>query len=142
VLNPNLAIAWQFSGWLRVWIGEPDTAIKHFAQFKRMSPLDPHTAVALSGCAYAHLFAGHYDEASSHAEQALQESPNLHQALRASAASNALAGRIERAQKAMVLLRRIDPALRVSNLRDLTPLRRAEDMARYAEGMRKAGLPD
>jgi hypothetical protein len=72
----------------------------------------------------------------------LQESPNLHQALRVSAAANALAGRIERAQDALSRLRRIDPALRVSNLGDITPLRRPEDIARYAEAMRKAGLPE
>jgi hypothetical protein len=36
----------------------------------------------------------------------------------------------------------IDPALRVSNLGDITPLRRPQDIARYAEAMRKAGLPE
>jgi hypothetical protein len=58
------------------------------------------------------------------------------------AMSHALAGRMERAQEAMARLRQIDPALRISNLRDLTPLCRPEDIARYAEGMRKAGLPE
>jgi len=43
---------------------------------------------------------------------------------------------------ALSRLRRIDPALRVSNLGDITPLRRPEDIARYAEAMRKAGLPE
>jgi hypothetical protein len=42
----------------------------------------------------------------------------------------------------MARLRRIDPVLRVSNLKDLTPLRRPEDVAKYAEGMRWAGLPE
>ena len=28
LLNPNLASAWYSSGWLRVWIGEPEVAIK------------------------------------------------------------------------------------------------------------------
>jgi len=51
-------------------------------------------------------------------------------------------GRMEKAQQVMERLRQIDPVLRVSNLGDLTPLRRPEDIARYAEGMRKAGLPE
>jgi hypothetical protein len=42
----------------------------------------------------------------------------------------------------MARLREIDPALRVSNLRDLTPLQRSEDIAKYTEGMRLAGLPE
>jgi TolB-like protein/tetratricopeptide (TPR) repeat protein len=142
VLNPNLASAWFSSGWLRVWIGEPDVAIKHFAQFRRMSPLDHLMPVAQSGSAFAHFLGGRYDEALSQAERVLQESPNFHTALRISAASNALAGRIDAAQRTLARLRQVDPALRVSNLKDLTPLRRPEDIARYEEGMRRAGLPE
>jgi hypothetical protein len=43
----------------------------------------------------------------------------------------------------MTRLRQLDPALRISNLEDvLPPLRRAEDRARYVQGLRKAGLPE
>jgi TolB-like protein/class 3 adenylate cyclase/Tfp pilus assembly protein PilF len=141
-LNPNLALAWFHSGWLRIWLGHPDTSIQHFARFRRMSPVDPLLIRANSGIAFAHVLAGRYDEASSYAEQALSENPDSHQALRMAAMSHALAGRMERAQTAMGRLRQIAPALRVSNLGDLTPLRRPEDMTRYAEGLRKAGLPE
>ena len=27
-LNPNLAWAWYFSGWVKVWLGEPEEAIE------------------------------------------------------------------------------------------------------------------
>jgi adenylate cyclase len=97
---------------------------------------------SLGGSAFAHLFAGRYDEACSLAEQVLQDSPDLHPGLRVCAASHALAGRMARDRDAMTRLRQIDPALRVSNLGDITPLQRPEDMARYAEAMRKAGLPE
>ena len=47
------------------------------------------------------------------------------------------------AESAVARLRQLDPALRVSNLRDLNaPYRRAEDIVRYEEGLRKAGLPE
>jgi len=141
-LNPNLAGAWSSSCVLRVWMGDPDTAIQHFAQFKRLSPLDAYMPWNLSASAFAHFFAGRYDEACSQAEQTLQQSPNQHLALRVCVASNALAGRMERARDVLSRLRRIDPALRVSNLGDITPLQRPEDIARYAEAMRKAGLPE
>jgi hypothetical protein len=98
--------------------------------------------VAQSGRALAHFFAGRHDEATSQAERVLRESLNFHTALRVSAASHALAGRIEQGQNALARLRQVDPALRVSNLKDLTPLRRLEDIAKYAEGMRLAGLPE
>src|SRR5262249_38938350 len=40
-LKPNLSTAWFFSGWARMWNGEPDLAIKHEEQAMRLSPLDP-----------------------------------------------------------------------------------------------------
>ena len=58
------------------------------------------------------------------------------------AASHALAGRPDEAQRAMNHLRELDPTLRISNLADWLPIRRPEDFATFADGLRKAGLPD
>ena len=58
------------------------------------------------------------------------------------AASAALAGQMETAQKAMLVLRQLDPTLRLSNLRNLQPIQRAEAYAKWEEGMRLAGLPE
>jgi len=40
----------------------------------------------------------------------------------------------------MARLHQIDPALRISNLKDWFPLRRPEDFAKWSDGLRKAGL--
>jgi TolB-like protein len=141
-LNPNLAFPWYVSGWIKVWMGEPEIALTHFAQFERMSPLDPEILDARSGCAFAHFHAGRYEEAALIAEQVLQESPHRHVALRIAVASNSLAGRIREAQQALASLRQVDPSLTVSNLGNFTWRRRPEDVARYVEAMRKAGLPE
>ena len=141
-LNPNHAFAWFASAWVKIWLGNPDAALQHLTHVMRLSPLDPNVAGVRVTIAFAHYFAGRYDEASSCAQQILQETPNFHMALRMAAAANALSGRLDIAQKAMAKLREIDPALRVSNLRDLTAMRRPEDMALYEEGLRKAGLPE
>jgi len=37
-LNPSFARGWQQSGWLRLWAGEPDTAIKHFRDLVAAQP--------------------------------------------------------------------------------------------------------
>jgi len=43
----------------------------------------------------------------------------------------------------MARLRQLDPVLRISNLSDVAaPLRRPEDLAKWEEGLRKAGLPE
>jgi TolB-like protein/tetratricopeptide (TPR) repeat protein len=140
VLNPNLASAWYLSGWVRILLGEGELAIKHFEHSMRLSPLDPFMYLAQSGVAFVHLFAGRYDEALLWAEKALQDSPNHHVTLRVFAASSALAGRVDEAQRAMARLRKIDPDFRVSDIQNLTMTRRPEVIARYSEGLRKAGL--
>jgi tetratricopeptide (TPR) repeat protein len=130
------------SGWVRVYLGEPEVAIKHVAQAMRLSPSDLLIGGMQCAIACAHFLAGRYDEASSWAERAIQEQPNYLGALRVTAASNALAGRLAKAQQAIAHLCQLDPQFRVSNLVDRVPLRRPEDLARYAEGLRKAGLPE
>jgi TolB-like protein/class 3 adenylate cyclase len=141
-LNPNLAAAWSVSGRVRIYLGEHEVALEHLVHSMRLSPRDQLMFLTQNGIAFVHLFAGRYDEASSWAEKALRENPNYYPALRVLAASNALGGRLEEAQKVMARLRSAHPTLRVSDLRDLPPLRRPEDAARYVEGMRKAGLPE
>ena len=148
-LNPNLAEAWHFSGWVRIYLGEPEVAIEHLAYAMRLSPLDPLTFVAQMAIAFAHFFAGRYDDASSWAEKALatsppglRERPVYHPALLIAAASNSLAGRLEEARNAIARLRQLNPTPHISNLKNQIPLRRPEDLARYTEGLRKAGLTD
>jgi TolB-like protein len=141
-LNPNLASAWFLAGFLRTWNGEPDAAIEHFAHAVRLSPLDPELYRMQAGLAAAHLFAGRFDVASSWAEKAFRELPSFLMVVSVIAASHALAGRPDEALRAMEHLRGLDPTLRVSNLTDWLPIRRPEDLATLAEGLRKAGLPE
>jgi adenylate cyclase len=142
-LNGNLANGWGVSGWMKICFGHPDVAIEHEVRAMRLSPLDPRLFAWQFHIAYAYLFTGRYDEAASWAVRSLRNQPNHLAPMRILAASNALAGRLDEAQKVMTRLRSLDPALRISNLEDvLPPFRRAEDRARLVEGLRKAGLPE
>jgi adenylate cyclase len=143
VLNQNLAASWNASGWVRMYLGESASAIEHFERAMRLSPLDPLTYFASTGMAFAHAFAGRYDEAISWATKALHEQPNWATALRVAAMANALSDRMVEARAAMACLREVDPALRLGNVdRVAPPLRRAEDRVRFLESLRKAGLPE
>jgi TolB-like protein/Tfp pilus assembly protein PilF len=142
VLNPNLASAWFLGGFLRVWHGEPDEAIEHFARAMRLSPLDPELYRMQAGMAVAHLFAGRFDTASSWAEKAFRDLPTFLMVVSIIAASHALAGRTDEARRAMDHLRQLDSTLRISNLEDWLPIHRPEDIATFADGLRRAGLPE
>jgi adenylate cyclase len=142
VLNSNLAEAWFYGGWAKNWLGEPEAAIERFARAMRLNPLDPRMSGMRAGTAAAHFFLGRYDGAASWAAMALQGNPDYQPGLRMAAASNAMAGRPEQAHKAVARLRQLNPALRVSSLKDALGPWHPDDLARYEEGLRRAGLPE
>jgi TolB-like protein/class 3 adenylate cyclase len=142
-LNPNLAAAWGASGWMKICFGEPDTAINQVSTAMRLSPLDPRLFDWQTFTALAHFCAARYDDAAAWAQRALRDQPNYGFAMRVAAASYALAERLAQAQQVIARVREIDPQRRLSNLGDvMSPLRRAEDRAKWVEGLRVAGLPE
>ncbi len=140
-LNPNHALAWEDSGWVRIYLGEHELAIEHLGRGMRLNPMDTRISGAQAATALAHFLIGRYDEAAAWAEKALQGAPTM-AAARIAAASYALAGRLDKAHKAMDRLRRGDPTLRASNVEDRIPPLRPRDLAKYIDGLRKAGLPE
>jgi adenylate cyclase len=142
--NPNLARAWSASAWVRLWLGEPEIAIEHHARAMRLSPLDPAFLHAMqTATAQAHFFAGRHDEALAWAEKAVQEQPNSGDAFSILAASSALAGLPEKAQKAIARLLQVNPTWRISNIADRIPkYRRPKYYDMLVDGLRRAGLPE
>jgi adenylate cyclase len=141
-LNPNFALAWAVSGWVKVWLGEPEIGIEHFARAIRLSPLGPDALLGLIGKAHAYFMAEHYGEAWSTAVVASQEHQRA-EFFRIAAASAAMAGHRDNAAEYMALFLKVDPDRRISNLAEvLGPYKRAEDVERYKCGLRLAGLPE
>jgi TolB-like protein/DNA-binding SARP family transcriptional activator/Tfp pilus assembly protein PilF len=141
-LNPNLALAWSFSGWVKISLGEPEAALERVSHAMRLSPHDPYFFALRAAMASAHLAAGRYVDALSWAKMATQLKPNYLLAACIAGASGALAGRIEEARKAVASLRQIDPDLRISNLNSVISYLRPQELTKWVEGLRKAGLPE
>jgi len=141
-LNPNLAMAWNFGGWIKIFRGEPEQAIERFGRAIRLNPLDPLVFLPQLGTACGHLFSDNNEEAAVWAERAIQERPRVIIALRLAAACFALGGRLGEARRAAALLSELAPNFRIAQVRTLFPLRRPEDLAKYSEGLRLAGLPE
>jgi TolB-like protein/class 3 adenylate cyclase/tetratricopeptide (TPR) repeat protein len=142
VLNPNLATAWRFNGYARVFLGEPELAIEHLNRAVRLSPLDPLIFIVQNGIVLAHFFAGRYDEALSWAQKTLRQNPNYAAAIIMAAVSAALAGREDEMRKAVGRLYEIDPKSGIANFSNVWPLRRPEDLAAFEKGLRLTGLPE
>jgi adenylate cyclase len=142
-LNPNLASTQYASGWIKNWLGEPEAAVDHFALAMRLSPVDPSLAIMQAGTAHAYFFVDRNEEASRWADMALAEGRDRLTPLRIGVASHAHAGHEEKARQLAARLRQFYPAFRLSSFRDaIGPYRRREQMAKYEDALRQAGLPE
>jgi tetratricopeptide (TPR) repeat protein len=141
-LNPNLAWAWLYSGWVKAASGKADLAIERIARAKQLSPHDPQEFSIQTAMAFAHFIAGRYEEASKCAESAIRERPNNLLPISIATVSAAYLGLSERARFLVTRMREFNPGLSIRNVDKLQQINRPEDLARWREGFRKAGLPE
>ena len=139
-LNPNLAWAWLFGAYTKAWLGEPEVAVERVTRAMRLSPQDSQFFNMQTAMSQALFFAGRYAEALSWAEAAVRGHPGYGFASGFVAASAALAGRPEVAEKAVARLRHLQ--LRISDLMEMFPLRQPAHRAKWLEGLRIAGVPE
>jgi adenylate cyclase len=139
-LNPNLGAAWNISGWIRVYLGEADLAIEHLQRACRLSPLDPLGYVFNSGIGFAHFIAERYEETITVTDWALREKATFLPAQRIKVAALGMLGRLDEARASAVRLLELEPGTRLGNIGTFIPWEPAL-LARYAEGLRRAGVP-
>jgi adenylate cyclase len=132
-MNPSFAVGWYYSGWLRLWAGQPDLAINHFANSLRLSPHDM-PARALFGTGIGHFFAGRLDDARATLLRSLQEFPGWAPNYRFLAACCAQMGRMEEARELIRRLRDITPVV----VPDASHWRNPEHRELYLSGLRLA----
>jgi adenylate cyclase len=140
--DPNYANAWMWRGNTRSYLGDAERAIEDLQQALRLSPLDSTLWIAQTGMANAHFLRGRYEEALSWVSMALHQRPNSLSALRVSIAANALAGHLDMARQLLGRYRELDPDARLTKMRELWWFRGGEDVEKYLEGFRLAGMPE
>jgi len=139
-LDVNLAAAWQRSGWVRGYAGDPDGAIRSLERAMRLNPLDPRVFLTQSAMAFAHFIAGRDQEASDWAARAARMKPNWMPALRVSIAANAMLGRAGEARDGLQAYRRVDPDVNIRKICQHYPFQRKQDKQRLVEALRRAGI--
>ncbi len=141
-INPNHAVAWMYSGWIKAWSGEADEAVARVGRAIDLSPHDPYIASMRRAVAFAHFIGGRYEEAIASAASAASSPQNAAIGAAAAAASAALLGRHDTARLAMAELLSAEPKLRQGTLRQRFVIVKDEDFNRFAEALRLAGLPE
>ena len=132
-LNPSFALGWFRSGWLRLWLGQPDLAIEHFQSSLRLSPRDP-IASSFLGIGVGHFFARRFEEARAMLLRSLQESPNSVSTYRYLAACCAQMGRLDEARQVVEGLRALTPLVVWS----ASQFRNSEHRKLHLQGLRMA----
>lgn len=142
-LNPTFAAAYCGLGDSLCYEGRYDEALDQFERSVRLGAHDPQRWAFLSYGALALVFAGRFEEAVRWAEQA-EAIPNCQYwttAHRVVALGHL--GRDDEGRRAIVHLREICPHFSVEYARDkLFYLKRPEQIERYLEGLRLAGVPE
>ena len=140
--HPNLANAWYVSGWIKLFQGDHRLAADHLTRAIKLSPSDTLLFKMEAALSYAHFFLSDYEQASVYAAKALRARPNYLTAMRGAAACQALSGRLGEARRLMSQVRKHDPALCLSNLAELIPFHRSQDVMKWTDALGLAGLPD
>ena len=138
-LNPNSASGYCFSAWGRCYIGDYETAIRHFHIAMRLSPVDRTIFLFYSGLALALCLSGQHEEAIAWAQKAIQEEPSWTTSYRVRASSLAQLGRLEEAKAAMRRQLELQPNYTIAITARV--YRPSPAVERYLEGLRLAGGP-
>jgi adenylate cyclase len=138
-LNPNFAAALGYLGLALALDGRSDQAIDHIEQATRMSPHDPQNSMFNVGLAAAHYLAGRYTEAVGFGRKASQQGDGMIAGHRIYIASLAQAGQIDEARASLQRLKELQPNISIAWIEKYVPYTLGP-MAKFTEGMRKAGL--
>jgi TolB-like protein/class 3 adenylate cyclase len=109
-LNPNYARGWHISGVLRMFAGQPDTAIEHVETSLRLSPR-ARIGSSLSFIGAAHFLSRRFDEAVPKLLLAIQDDPGYPTPYRWLAACYAHMGRLDDAREIVARLRAVTPVV-------------------------------
>ena len=141
-IDPNSAWAWIRGGYCHVYRGHDALALQYFERAEKLSPFDPLNFNRHVGVALAHFIAGRYELAVEAAAKALLERPHLTWGHRVIAAAYGQLGWRAEGAAAVAKVRHYSPGATVASVLQVMALEPEALRQRFAEGLRRAGLPD
>ena len=135
-INPNDADSYRNIGWVLLWSGKVDEAIRNLEKSLRLDSSSVGNPLLHLGMAY--YLKGRYQDAQSALERGVIQQPNFVGYHIALAATFAQLGRHADAKRSAEKVLRLNPFFEVDNWG--TAFRNQPDRAKIIEGLRKAGL--
>ena len=141
-LNPNLAMAWGFSGVAFAYMGDLTEAERRLAQFKKLSPLDPHAFYFDTGRCLLALLGGDFAAAVAIGRGVSEASPTFSAARKPYLAALGHLGMQDELAAVRRRLLQLEPGFTVRRFLRTCPVEKPEHRDLYAAGLRAAGLPE
>ncbi|WP_144185465.1 winged helix-turn-helix domain-containing tetratricopeptide repeat protein [Elioraea rosea] len=142
-LNPSFAQAYFALGFTLTWCGRAEESIALSERAAELSPRDPHLWTFHMMRGTAHLMLGELEAAAQFLRMALRHPSASHRPLVNLIATLGLLGRSEEAREAVAQLARSHPGFTIASARDDFFFCADEAfIARFAEGLRRAGVPE
>ncbi len=141
-LNPNYSPAIGFLGMTLVYTHEHDRAADLLKKAVRLSPRDPWVTFNMAHLGLIEFMAERYDEALVWMTKAVHENPDVPTGNRMLATVQGMLGNLPEARAAYEQLNRMVPGVTIEATLRAVPFANAADAERYAEGLRKAGMPE
>ena len=139
-LNPNLPLAWVFSGLAHSYQGRHAEAIRRMAQARHLSPFDPNGFFFDMSMMIPHLLLGQFETVLELGRRAAAMNPTLSSTYKAQLSALGHLGQRDEAAAIRQRLRRLEPDFNLRTAAARTTLQRPEDNALYLTGLRLAGL--
>jgi TolB-like protein/ActR/RegA family two-component response regulator len=139
-LNPNLALAWCYSGLAHTYVGQHAEAVRRIERAQRLSPHDPHGFFFEMALTMPYLLTGRYDIAARLGRHARDTHPGFSSTYKAllSALGHLRASR--EAASALKELLKLEPGFSLGEARRRSPLLQPADLDRFIEGLKLAGI--
>lgn len=141
-LNPNLAMAWDLSAVSYAYLGDWEEAERRLSRYKRLSPLDPHAFFYDTALIIVALIKRDYESAVVVGRAVTEMNPSFSAALKPYVAALGHAGRLQEATMVRHRLLALEPSFSVQRFIAGSPFERDADRDLYAEGLRRAGIPE
>ena len=141
-LNPNLAMAWAFSGFAYSYIGDWAEAGLRLARYKYLSPLDPYAFYYdVAFCRIA-LLQRDFERAVELGRAVSELNPAFAAACRPYLAALGHLGQVAEAEVVCRRLRAIEPDITIASVLAHSPFERPQDREILATGLRLGGIPE
>lgn len=140
-LNPNLAMAWVFSGLTQSYLGRHEEALRRLDRYATLAPFHPHAFYFDAARAVPLLYLRRHEEAVQIGRMTTGMRPGFSYPYKVYLSALGHLGMEEEAAEVRTRLLAIEPDFCIEKALRRTPSRRAEDIAHYIEGLRRTGLP-